>query len=89
MLRFKPIAALMLAVLLAGSMRGVLIGALDIVLTNDDGYNSPGIVALNKALTSKGHRVLLVAPKNQQSGSGAAISLKIGGTLDVEKVRST
>ena len=44
---------------------------LDILLTNDDGWNAPGITAVYDALVAAGHRVTLVAPATNQSGSGA------------------
>ncbi|MDA0977707.1 MAG: 5'/3'-nucleotidase SurE [Proteobacteria bacterium] len=48
--------------------------SLRILLTNDDGYDSPGITAVHDALTAAGHDVYLVAPATQQSGSSAAIT---------------
>jgi len=50
-------------------------GALDIVLTNDDGWNAPGIQALKDALRDAGHTVTLAAPLTNQSGSSAAVDL--------------
>lgn len=46
---------------------------LRILLTNDDGWNKPGIVAAYEALTAAGHDVTLVAPKTNQSGMSAAM----------------
>lgn len=46
---------------------------LRILLTNDDGWNSPGITAAYEALTAAGHDVTLVAPKTNQSGMSAAM----------------
>jgi len=48
--------------------------ALDILLTNDDGWDSPGIEALATALRADGHDVTVVAPLTQQSGSGMKIT---------------
>lgn len=45
-----------------------------ILLTNDDGYQAPGITALYDALTAANHEVILVAPATQQSGASASIS---------------
>ena len=39
-----------------------------ILLTNDDGINSPGIRLLAKSLRDAGHRVFLVAPDSNRSG---------------------
>ena len=48
--------------------------SLTILLTNDDGYLSPGIRAMRQALLDQGHEVLMVAPAENQSGSSASIS---------------
>ncbi len=48
--------------------------ALDILLTNDDGWDSPGIEAVATALRADGHEVTVVAPLAQQSGSGMKIT---------------
>jgi 5'/3'-nucleotidase SurE len=45
-----------------------------ILLTNDDGYQAPGITALYDALIKANHDVILVAPATQQSGSSAGIT---------------
>jgi 5'-nucleotidase len=44
-------------------------GPLEILLTNDDGYEATGIRALRTQLGRAGHRVLLVAPDRNASGS--------------------
>ena len=44
---------------------------LRVLLTNDDGYLSPGIRAVRKALEADGHDVTLVAPLENRSGSGS------------------
>lgn len=48
--------------------------ALDILLTNDDGYQAPGIEALHAALSAAGHHVTMVAPRDNQSGASWRIS---------------
>jgi len=45
-----------------------------ILLTNDDGYNAPGILSLYKALGSN-HEIILVAPDREKSAVSHAISL--------------
>jgi len=63
-------------------------GSLRILLTNDDGYDSPGIVAVRRALEGAGHRVTLVAPLANRSGSSS--SSTTAGTLDlVEQAPAT
>jgi Predicted acid phosphatase len=52
-------------------------GQLNILLTNDDGYQAPGIRALQTALTHAGHKVTMVAPLTNQSGTSAAINFTV------------
>ncbi len=58
--------------------------ALNIVLTNDDGWESVGIQQLKTGLVAAGHNVVLSAPLGEQSGSSAAIST---GALTITKER--
>ncbi len=51
-------------------------GVLRVLLTNDDGYDAPGIRAVATALRAAGHDVVTVAPRTQQSGTGMKISLR-------------
>lgn len=48
--------------------------ALHVLLANDDGYEAPGLIALADALAAGGHRVTIVAPRTDQSGTSARIS---------------
>ena len=48
---------------------------MNILLTNDDGYQATGITKLHKSL-GKEHKIYLVAPENNCSGMSAAISLR-------------
>ena len=57
--------------------------SLHILLTNDDGYDTPGIKAVHEALIVAGHDVTLVAPLTNQSGSGMRVSTQ--GTLDYKE----
>jgi 5'-nucleotidase len=50
-----------------------------ILVTNDDGVDSPGIHALAAALVADGHDVFVVAPTDDRSGAGASI----GRMMDV------
>ena len=45
-----------------------------LLLTNDDGVNSPGLVLLAAALRELGHRVFVVAPATDRSGVSHAIT---------------
>ena len=49
-------------------------GPLRILLTNDDGYRAPGINAVRNALQGAGHDVIVVAPHDNQSGSGVRVT---------------
>ena len=44
-----------------------------VLVTNDDGVHAPGILALAVALAEAGHDVVLAAPLDDMSGSGAAL----------------
>ncbi len=56
--------------------------ALNIALTNDDGWSTPGIQVMYQALVDAGHTVTLAAPLNGQSGSGTGINI---GSLEITK----
>ncbi|MFD9636507.1 5'/3'-nucleotidase SurE, partial [Streptomyces violascens] len=45
-------------------------GPLRILLTNDDGYDAPGIRLMSQRLTAAGYDVTIVAPLTNQSGAG-------------------
>lgn len=47
---------------------------MNILITNDDGINAPGIISLAKEV-SKEHKVIVVAPKEQKSASSHSISI--------------
>jgi 5'/3'-nucleotidase SurE len=49
-------------------------GPLDILLTNDDGFEAAGIRALHAALKDAGHRAILVAPATNASGTSASFT---------------
>lgn len=49
-------------------------GPLDILVTNDDGYAAEGIDAVVEALVAAGHEVTVVAPLEQQSGTGGTFT---------------
>jgi 5'-nucleotidase len=44
--------------------------SLSVLLTNDDGIDAPGIRALRDELAADGHDVTVVAPADEQSGTG-------------------
>lgn len=47
-----------------------------ILLSNDDGYNAPGLLILADALKNQHHTVTVVAPRVNKSGCGMGISLR-------------
>jgi 5'-nucleotidase len=49
-------------------------GPLEILLTNDDGYQAPGILALYDSLREAGHHVRLAAPTMNASGSSVSFT---------------
>lgn len=53
---------------------------LNILLTDDDGWDAPGIQAVYAKLTAAGHHVTMVAPASNYSGVSAQIAFS--GTLD-------
>lgn len=55
-----------------------------VLLTNDDGILAPGLKAVFNALKKRGHKVQVVAPIRQQSGT--AHSVTVFSPLLVEKV---
>ncbi|MDF7801498.1 5'/3'-nucleotidase SurE [Pontiellaceae bacterium B1224] len=67
--------------------------ALNIVLTNDDGYETENIQALYSALTNAGHDVIMSAPKGAQSGTSGMIEflapVEVGETNGQYYVDST
>jgi len=60
--------------------------ALNVALTNDDGWDAPGIQTLRAALVAEGHTVTLAGPAGNQSGSSAAIDLGLGNLLVTKEV---
>jgi 5'-nucleotidase len=57
-----------------------------ILLTNDDGIGSPGLWAAAEALSTLGF-VTVVAPREQQSGSGRSMPVDSDGAIGEEKVQ--
>ena len=59
-----------------------------ILVTNDDGFDAPGLAVLARAFADAGHEVIVVAPLKEASGSGAGIGplRAMGGRIHVEAV---
>lgn len=58
-----------------------------VLVTNDDGIESPGLHALAATLAELGHEVLVVAPKQDLSGVGAAIG-RVRADQRIETLRA-
>ena len=58
---------------------------MNILVTNDDGINSPGLWALAKAMHRVG-RITVIAPDKERSGVGSGLSLHNG--INVNKTQS-
>jgi len=85
--RHSPLCAI-LALLAAFTAHGAFpsqASAMRILLTNDDGYSSPGIQAMRSALVAAGHDVVLVAPLVNQSGRGGALDTRVGATVEIRE----
>lgn len=48
---------------------------MNILLTNDDGFDAPGILTLAGELKKYGHKITIAAPQDQQSAKSHSISL--------------
>ena len=55
---------------------------LNILLTNDDGYGSYGITAMQAALKGAGHTVYVSAPATEQSGKSGSANTDFGAIID-------
>ena len=56
-----------------------------VLVTNDDGVAAPGIHHLARAVVAAGHEVVVAAPMDDRSGSGAALGrLHVDEHIDVE-----
>ncbi|MGI9282711.1 MAG: 5'/3'-nucleotidase SurE [Endozoicomonas sp.] len=74
----------MLAVLPVASATPVVDEPLDIMITNDDGFDTPGIRALHKSFSEAGHHVKIVAPSKNYSGSSASMTFSAIQVKEVE-----
>ena len=59
-----------------------------ILVTNDDGIDSPGLHTLARMITDAGYDTVVAAPSTEQSGTGAAIGiLRPDAPVETERVR--
>jgi 5'-nucleotidase len=58
---------------------------MNILVSNDDGYQCEGIIRLASALRSLGHRALMISPDRDRSGASHSISLA-SGHIDVKEI---
>ncbi len=57
-----------------------------VLVTNDDGVESPGLAALVRAVVGPGRRVVVAAPASDQSGTSAAIAPRAPDGVRIEPV---
>jgi 5'-nucleotidase len=57
-----------------------------VLVTNDDGVASPGLVALVRAVAGPGRRVVVAAPAGDQSGTSAAVAPRPPEGVRIEPV---
>jgi 5'-nucleotidase len=55
-----------------------------ILISNDDGFQAPGLLVLAEALKSQHHTITIVAPKEDKSGCAMGLSLR--RSIAVEKI---
>lgn len=52
-----------------------------VLVTNDDGYDADGLIAVASALITAGHEVVVGAPSSERSGSGSSLGTIEDGAL--------
>lgn len=57
-----------------------------VLVTNDDGVDSPGLAALVRAMAGPGRRVVVAAPATDQSGTSAAVAPRPPEGVRIEPV---
>ena len=57
-----------------------------VLVTNDDGVESPGLAALVRATVGPGRRVIVAAPSSDQSGTSAAVAPRSPEGVSIEPV---
>ena len=57
-----------------------------VLVTNDDGVESPGLAALVRAVAGPGRRVIVAAPSSDQSGTSAAVAPRAPEGVRIEPV---
>ncbi|HVL06010.1 MAG TPA: 5'/3'-nucleotidase SurE [Acidimicrobiales bacterium] len=57
-----------------------------VLVTNDDGFESPGLAALVRAVAGPGRRVVVAAPASDQSGTSAAVAPRPPDGVRIESV---
>lgn len=78
------LVACLLAALAVPAAFGGGADSLRILLTNDDGFDSPGIAAMRGALLAAGFDVTVVAPRDEQSGKGGSLDTNVFGFVDAQ-----
>ena len=60
---------------------------MQLLLTNDDGVDAPGILALARRLHADGHQLTLAAPFHETSGSGTSVGSQLDGRVTLSELR--
>jgi 5'-nucleotidase len=50
-----------------------------VLITNDDGYRAPGLIAHANRMVAAGHEVVVAAPEREQSGGSAGLGRVVNG----------
>ena len=56
-----------------------------LLVTNDDGIDAEGLIALVSRLHQEGHPVVVLAPQNEQSATGMKLTLSSGMSFNERK----
>jgi len=57
-----------------------------VLVTNDDGVESPGLAALVRGVAGPGRRIVVAAPASDQSGTSAAVAPRPAEGVRIERV---
>ncbi|MGR5285499.1 5'/3'-nucleotidase SurE [Vibrio maritimus] len=85
-MKYSLLFALMGSVLAPATVSANTLEPMRILVVSDDGCQSEGSQALFEALNDKGYDVWLSAPLDNKSGTGTAVTFKLGKELKYKKI---
>ncbi len=85
-MKYSLLFALMGSVLVPATVSANTLEPMRILVVSDDGCQSEGSQALFEALNDKGYDVWLSAPLDNKSGTGTAVTFKLGKELKYKKI---